>query len=78
MTVDRLENEALSLPDAARERLAHLLIASLDDEAGADPAGGPTAWLDDDEPTRTDDDHAVDDLTYAWVQAFEGRARSGG
>lgn len=44
LPLDRLEAEALDLPARERARLAHRLIASLDEDADEDPTEVERAW----------------------------------
>lgn len=44
LPLERLEAEALELPVGERARLAHRLIASLDEETADDPAEVESAW----------------------------------
>jgi putative addiction module component (TIGR02574 family) len=44
LPLDRLEAEALELPARERARLAHRLIASLDEDAEEDPTEVERAW----------------------------------
>jgi putative addiction module component (TIGR02574 family) len=47
LPLDRLEAEALELPARERARLAHRLIASLDEDADEDPAEVERAWKEE-------------------------------
>ena len=44
LPIDQLKSEALELSSSERAELAHLLIASLDEEALEDPAEVERAW----------------------------------
>jgi putative addiction module component (TIGR02574 family) len=47
LPIDRLKSDALELSSSERAELAHVLIASLDEESHEDPAEVERAWAEE-------------------------------
>jgi putative addiction module component (TIGR02574 family) len=47
LPIDRLTSEILELPSSRRAELAHLIIASLEEEPDEDPSEVESAWTEE-------------------------------